>query len=248
MNVKTFPSESQKPGLKESKGWFAAGHSFREALTLLSDGAFKLFAYICLEADRTTGSFVATHKELAAGLRKSKRIIGSYAAELERARICRIRPARNQYGRTTFEVCDEFWPYRRNETDAEPIELRNYIDSIRECYVVLDCTRGSFGAADRTVAKDLYQRRILLDVVRDAMLLGACRKYSSWLNGMASEPIQSLRYFEPVIQEILQQPLAAGYSDYLRAKSKQLGEDWTKLRKQPSSGGYSHMVSPEIVQ
>jgi hypothetical protein len=39
------------PTLKESSGWFAAGNSFRRALPLLSDGAFKMFAYICLEAD-----------------------------------------------------------------------------------------------------------------------------------------------------------------------------------------------------
>jgi hypothetical protein len=43
------------PGLKQPSGWFAAGAAFRQALTLLSDGAFKLFAYLCLQAKRQTG-------------------------------------------------------------------------------------------------------------------------------------------------------------------------------------------------
>jgi hypothetical protein len=36
--------------LKESSGWFVAGASFQRALRTLSDGAFKLFTYLCLEA------------------------------------------------------------------------------------------------------------------------------------------------------------------------------------------------------
>src|SRR2546427_10344233 len=68
MNPETFPPASPRPTLKEPTGWFAAGRSFRQALTLLSDGAFKLFAYICLEADRRTGRFETTQRELAQAL------------------------------------------------------------------------------------------------------------------------------------------------------------------------------------
>jgi len=53
MNDATVCStENERLSLKESSGWFAAGASFRRALTVLSDGAFRLFALICLEADR----------------------------------------------------------------------------------------------------------------------------------------------------------------------------------------------------
>jgi hypothetical protein len=68
--------------IKEAAGWFVAGEGFRRALVVLSDGAFKLFAYLSLHSDRRTGRLAATHKELAAALNKSKRIIGTYAAEL----------------------------------------------------------------------------------------------------------------------------------------------------------------------
>ena len=70
-----LPPENGKLALKEPAGWFAAGGSFRKALQLLSDGGFRLFAYLCLEADRHTGQFHATHRELAVALGKSKRAI-----------------------------------------------------------------------------------------------------------------------------------------------------------------------------
>jgi hypothetical protein len=36
--------------LKNPRGWFAAGAEVQKAMTLLSDGAFKLFVYLCLKA------------------------------------------------------------------------------------------------------------------------------------------------------------------------------------------------------
>ena len=41
--------------LKQPTGWFAAGREFAQALTLLSDGAFKLYVHACLTANRHTG-------------------------------------------------------------------------------------------------------------------------------------------------------------------------------------------------
>ena len=44
--------------LKQPTGWFAAGREVAQALALLSDGAFKLYIHLCLEADRHTGRAV----------------------------------------------------------------------------------------------------------------------------------------------------------------------------------------------
>ena len=41
--------------IKGPSGWFAAGQQWQQALSQLSDGAFKLFAYASLNADRATG-------------------------------------------------------------------------------------------------------------------------------------------------------------------------------------------------
>ena len=51
--------------LKQPTGWFAAGREFAQAITLLSDGAFKLYVYACLRAGRHTGCLRATVEELA---------------------------------------------------------------------------------------------------------------------------------------------------------------------------------------
>jgi len=42
--------------LKQSAGWFAAGWQFGKALQELSDAAFKLYAWLSLNADRHTGN------------------------------------------------------------------------------------------------------------------------------------------------------------------------------------------------
>jgi len=72
----------------------------------------------------------------------------------------------------------------------------------------------------------MQERGIPLALLEEAMLMGACRKYSSWLNGGAVEPIMSLRYFEPLVSEIQEQPFPAGYTEYLRKKAQQLGKIW----------------------
>jgi hypothetical protein len=115
MTDQTFPSPDGRLGLKEATGWFAAGDTFRKALDLLSDGAFRLFVYLCLESDRRFGRFQATHKELAAALGKSKRVIGAYISELEAGGICHVKSGKNQFAGTILEISDNYWPYHRTE-------------------------------------------------------------------------------------------------------------------------------------
>jgi hypothetical protein len=66
-------------------------------------------------------------------------------------------------------------------------------------FLALGCGPGKFSAADGQVTKQMQMRAIPLSVIEEAMLLGVSRKYSSWLNGGALEPIRSIRYFEPLI-------------------------------------------------
>jgi len=167
------PNREGKLRLKEPYGWFAAGSGFRSSLSLLSDGAFKLFAYLSLQADRRTGRLAATHKELAAALGKSKRIIGSYVAELEVKAVCNVCPAKNQFGTTVYEISDGYWPYQRNRSCPESPEQRSYIESVRECFEGLGCVTGKFGAADIETARLMQERAVALALIQDAMLLGA---------------------------------------------------------------------------
>jgi hypothetical protein len=239
-------TDSQALVLKESSGWFAAGSSFQRAIPLLSDGAFKMFAYICLEADRRTGRYEAVQTELASALRKSRRIVGKYIRELERQGVCSVRDGKNQYARTCFEIRDEYWPYTRI-TDGT---LRNaYVDSIRDTFVSLGCTTGKFTTRDAQIAEQFQRSQIPLECVKDALLMGACRKLISLLNGCSGEPVASLAYFENLIEEIRERPIPADYREYLRKKAEQLRNSWTKTSAERlKKGGCLDMHRPEIIQ
>jgi hypothetical protein len=193
----------------------------------------------------------ATHKELAVALGKSRRAIGVYTAELVTAGICRVKAGKNQFAATTFEISDDYWPYHRAADCLESPEQKAYVASVRECFLSLGCGSGKFGAAEAAAAEDLRRRGIPLAVIEDAMLMGACRKYSSWFEGRALEPIQNLRYFESLIAEIQAKPFPPGYSAYLRGKVRQFSEIWSEsLKSGPGAHGrgYPDMLSWEIVQ
>ena len=97
--------------LKEHSGWFAAGPRMLQALLLLSDGAFRLFAYLSLTADRSTGRLRVTQLELARILGKSRNSISSYMEELTQHDVCVIKAAPNQHQPGEIEIADAFWPY-----------------------------------------------------------------------------------------------------------------------------------------
>jgi hypothetical protein len=243
MSDQSYLPMKERLSLKQTTGWFPAGDTFRKALAILSDGAFKLFAYLCLEADRRTGRFQSTHKELASAMGKSKRAMGSYIAELEARGICNIRPGKNQFAHTTFEIADSYWPYRRSGDSPESPEQKAYVESVRTCFLSLGCGSGEFGATDAADAKDLQQRGIPLTVIEEAMLMGACRKYSSWFEGNALEPIRSLRYFDPLIAELQKEPLPSGYPAYLQEKIKKLAALWDE-RVKPRSQARKEEAQP----
>jgi hypothetical protein len=234
-------------GLKEPSGWFAAGDSFRRAILGLSDGAFKLFAHLCLEADRRTGRFEAVHAKLARAVGKSRRVVGKYIEELQQKGVCTVRSGKNQHARTCIEIRDEYWPYHRN---PEVKDLNSdYVEAIKSSFVSLGCTTGRFSARDVQLAQDLQGRRISLDTVQDALLVGAVRKYISWLNAGSAQPIGSLAYFAALVTELQERPLAGDYREYLRRQLVKLAEDWAReSAKVPPKGGCLDMPCPEIVQ
>lgn len=251
MTSQVLDAKEAGPCLKEPAGWFAAGRSFRRALAALSDGAFRLFAYICLEADRRTGRYEGVQAELARTLGKSRRIIGKYVEELKAKRVCTVRRGTNQYACTRFEIADEYWPYQRTQgaehANGGP-EHNPYVHAVRQSFLSLGCTIGKFSSRDAQFAEELQRRRIPLELVQDALVMGACRKYISWLNGGSPEPIGSLRYFESLISEILERPLPAGYREYLQRKIEQLTGAWAKESIGATRGGCLDMACSEIVQ
>jgi hypothetical protein len=251
MNAISFSADTKtRVRLKEGETFFAAGDSFDRSISKLSDGAFKLFAHLCMRADRRTGKYEVTQKQLATSLNKSRRIIGCYAAEVRDKGVCTIQMGSNQFARTVFEICEDYWPYVRAEhspllpavptlagdgsssmnANSAPLtpdlNPSAYMEEVRRIFVTLGCTRGVFRSADEVIAESFFSRGIPLAVVADALAVGAVRKYVSWLNGNTGEAIASLKYFEAVVDELLENPLPLGYREYVKDKLKQLQERW----------------------
>jgi len=251
MTSNSSTTKDRKLRLKQPTGWFAAGARFQRALLLLSDGAFKMFAYLCLQADRRTGQVEKTHGELARSLGKSRRAIGTYVGELENHRICRARAGRNQFAPTVFEIEETYWPYDRLASGPEPSRDRTYVDSVRQTFLSLACGSGKFNSTDEKTARQMEAEGIPVEIVQDAILLGECRKYISWFHSGTSEPIASLRYFEEIIEEVRRRPFVPEYRQYLRTQLQKLSERWNesaKSNKHRSNGGYTGMAPGEIAQ
>ena len=74
--------------LKQPTGWFAAGREVAQALAVLSDGAFKLYIHLCLQADRHTARARIELTGLARVLRKTPALIEADLGELDRSGVC----------------------------------------------------------------------------------------------------------------------------------------------------------------
>jgi hypothetical protein len=210
--------------------WFAAGPEVQSALSLLSDGAFRLFFYVCLNASRRTGRLAMSYCDLANRLGRSRRSIASHFDELRRQGICRIHPAANQHQHTEIEVCDEFWPYTKANSSNQSSESAQYVAHIKAFLVKRACARPTFTAAEERTIANLLARQVSLERIERAIALGCCRKYVSLLNGTDSGPIFSIAYFRDVIEEVQDPDVPSGYWNYIMPEMEHLEKKWIEKR------------------
>jgi len=222
------PERTGQLRLKKSANWFAAGEGFLKAMEILTDGAFKLFVFVCLKADRHSAICRVRSDQLAHALGKPIAAIQICIAEIEAKKVCSV-VSNNQPGcECLLRIEDEFWPYHSPGRPPTSQCASDYIAAVRQLFLDLGCTNGRFGTSEQTQAKSLEKRGVPLDIVRDAMMIGACRKYVSWLNNGYSEPISSMAYFESVIGELLRCPPPVGYREYLPMELKRLTKHWSR--------------------
>ncbi len=182
--------------------WFAAGPEVRKALLILSDGGFRLYFYLCLNASRATGRTRVSYAELALDLARSRRSIASYFDELRAKQICVASCARNQHSRTEVEICDDFWPYTKEGCGDTLSAWHSYRDSIQALLSKRACIRCSFSGADERFAKELFERGVTLREIEQAIALACCRKYAGLLNGTDNEMIHRFSYFRDTLEEV----------------------------------------------
>jgi hypothetical protein len=214
---------SSRIQLKRPSGWFAAGREVQQAATLLSDGAFKLFLWICLHAGRASGSLCASTPELARALRKPESDIERSIEELIQAGVCHLLE------NGALEIQDRFWPYERQRRETIT-GSQTYIAEIRRMFLRPACVRSAFTAADEKLAADWSQRGIPLQHVERAILLGTIRKYVTLINHQGGTPITTLHYFSELIDEVSRPGIPAGYWGYLEYRIKDFERRWRQIR------------------
>jgi hypothetical protein len=210
--------------LKQSTGWFAAGWQFGQALEELSDAAFKLYAWLCLNADRHTGQLQAAVPELSSALKKPEPWTESALRELVERGVCRRMEA------DVWEVADRYWPY---EKQSRRDEAKDYVGEVRRRLLAPACVRCRFTPADERLARDLNQRGVSLEQLQRAIWLGCARKYVAMFNGQAPMPITSLRYFSSLVEEVRQTDAPDSYWQHIRSKADQLECQWLRRGSAP---------------
>jgi hypothetical protein len=218
--------------LKHSSGWFAAGREVSRALALLSDGAFRLFLYFCLNADRKTGQIRITHGDVAKAVGRSRRSIIIYMEELQRQQVCRVQTAANQHVSGHIEICDSFWPYEKARKQEALPDRASYVAQIRQLMGNRRCIASSFAPADENLANALFQRGIPIQQVERGFLLGCARKYSTLLNNKSNELIVSFSYFQNVIEEAGELQMSTDYWRYLQLRIDKMEQQWLEQHQE----------------
>jgi hypothetical protein len=213
--------------LKHPSGFFAAGSEMRDALALLSDGAFKLYAYVCLHADRRTAQLRFRMAELAQAITHSTRSLTTYLEELRQTEVALVYRAANQHEIGRIEIRDRFWPYEKQPSESpDDPEQAVYIAAVRSLFLAPGCVTGVFSAADEKLAGEWYRTGVPIDQVERAVLLGCTRKYVALFNHDGGSPITTLQYFAGPLEEVVQTETSLDYWRYLAARVKKMEAQW----------------------
>ena len=102
--------------------------------------------------------------------------------------------------------------------DKTFVSQDEFIDTVLETYVSLPDTPKCARRDDRYLAIKLHRQSIPLFQVQAAMLLATLRRNFREPQAEPLEPIRSLRYFVPLIEEIQRSGVDESYVDYLQQK------------------------------
>lgn len=217
--------------LKRPSGWFAAGQEVAKALTMLSDSAFKLYVFLCLNVDRHSARMVWDAIDLANLLHRDRQKVTDALEELCRREVCIRHPDANGRlapDRLSVEICDHFWPYEKPPNEEFGIDQNGYIQRVRQMLSGNACIRVNFSAADERIAANLYRRGVTLAQLQRAIWFGCARKYVAFLNGTDNAPmlITTLSYFHNLVEEVGELSVGEDYWKHMQTKVAQLEGMW----------------------
>lgn len=213
--------------LKNPSGWFAAGQEVAAALEILSAEAFRLYLYLCLNAERHTARIVWELPEVAGVMRCGDHAVRAALDELRRQQICTLDPEADGW---RVEICDRFWPYEKTAAGRSEPAQADYVRQVRLMMLRPRCVRATFSAADERWAGNFYRRGVSLEQIQRAIWLGCARKYVALLNGQTPLWITSLHYFSAIVEEVAESAVGEGYWSHVRRQAEQLERRWIESR------------------
>lgn len=92
---------------------------------------------------------------------------------------------------------------------------QHYVEAVLRDYCQLPDTPNRPRRNDRRLAGDLYRRGVPYELVRAALLTATTRRSTRSPNAPQLNPIQSLAYFLPVVDELTRDDFDPGYLRYL---------------------------------
>ena len=106
--------------------------------------------------------------------------------------------------------------------DTTFVSQDKFVDTVLQTYVSLPDTPNRTRRDDRYLAMMWHRKAIALFQVKAAMLLATLRRNFRDPEAEPLEPIRSLRYFVPLIEEIQHSGVEESYVEYLKEKLSSL--------------------------
>ena len=99
-----------------------------------------------------------------------------------------------------------------------PTSRRLYVQRVLDLYRLAPGTSGHLRRSDRQLAGELHDRSVSLEMLHAAMILAVVRRTFRSASAPPLEPIATLHYFRPVINELVAVPPEPDYLTYIRYK------------------------------
>jgi hypothetical protein len=97
-----------------------------------------------------------------------------------------------------------------------------YVSSVLTLYVDLPDTPLRANTQDQRQVRNWFDRGVSLSLVETALLLASLRRICRPPDVPPLPRIRSLAYFQPVVEELMENPAPDGYLQYLRFKLRSI--------------------------
>ncbi len=124
---------------------------------------------------------------------------------------------------------------------SDSLTENDYVQTVLDIYVSIPNAPERPRRDDRFMAARLYRQGVPLYEFEYALLLG-CARRELQEHEEPLQPIRSLRYFAPVLEEVRSQPVDPRYVRYLREKLSGLLRPKPPRKKRARAGGIARQL------